>query len=101
MSETPRAALERMASLARIELTGAEAAELAPQLARILEAFEVLARQGGAAPSSASAAAEGRLRPDALAPCLERDRLLANAPEAHAGFFAVPRTLGGAPGEGA
>ena len=87
----------RCASLARISIGPEEAARIAPQFARILEAFQVLARERFPDVGSGAAGTDGRTRPDEPRPSLERARVLANAPEQDGEFFAVPKTVGGAP----
>jgi aspartyl-tRNA(Asn)/glutamyl-tRNA(Gln) amidotransferase subunit C len=88
----------RVAALARLELSPADAARYQSQLARILElvgqvaaaAFEA---SGGAASDDAAAAGE---RADAVLPSLAADVALANAPDARrpAGLVRVPKVIG-------
>lgn len=83
------------ARLARLELSGERAAELAPQFARILEAFGRLAELDRDA--AASAPFDGPrdvLRDDVARPGLERERFLAAAPEHTATHLRVPRAVG-------
>lgn len=93
------AALERVARLARIDLSGARRERLAADLARVLAAFESLAvvDVAGVEPLHQPLVGAGTTRDTRLAPPeapLPRDVLLANAPAAQAGFFGVPKTVG-------
>lgn len=95
--ETVRA----LARLARLELDEDELARLAPELERILTAFEVLARHPAAAspratPAIATTPASApRTREDEPVRSLARDELLSAAPAHEDGFFVVPRTIAG------
>ena len=89
-----------LARLARLELTEEELARFAPELARILGAFEVLARhvprsRRGPAREALPMPGVPRTREDVPLPSLDRDELLAAASESQDGFFAVPKTVGG------
>jgi aspartyl-tRNA(Asn)/glutamyl-tRNA(Gln) amidotransferase subunit C len=94
--ETVRA----LAQLARLELSEEELQRFAPELERILEAFEVLARPtpGTARASSATPAlpkpAVARTREDVPMQSLEREALLSSASASEDGFFVVPKTVG-------
>jgi aspartyl-tRNA(Asn)/glutamyl-tRNA(Gln) amidotransferase subunit C len=88
--------IDRIAALARLELTGEERTRFAAQLTAILAyADQVQAADTAAAAPPAEAAAP-RLRDDDPRPCLERGEVLAQAPAADraAGLFTVPRVLG-------
>ena len=98
MSETlTRADVERIATLARLELTADEVALFAAQLTAILayadQVQQVDTSGVSTAPPSAGIA---RLRDDAPAPSLDRDVILEQAPAADrtAGLFKVPRVIG-------
>lgn len=84
------------ARLARLELSGERAAELAPQFARILQAFGSLAAHGphGAPDPSASSEARDVTRADVARPGLAREAFLARAPERTAEHLRVPRAVG-------
>lgn len=90
--------VERVARLARLELTPAEKELFARQLADIL----AYARQvqdvdtAGVPPMAHALSIAGTLRDDVPAPSLRRDEVLAAAPDADttAGLFKVPRVLG-------
>jgi aspartyl-tRNA(Asn)/glutamyl-tRNA(Gln) amidotransferase subunit C len=96
--ETVRA----LAALARLELSAEELERFAPELERILAAFETLARPHPVArhaPSSPPALpmpAVARTREDVPVPSLGRDELLASASASEEGFFVVPKTVGDA-----
>jgi aspartyl-tRNA(Asn)/glutamyl-tRNA(Gln) amidotransferase subunit C len=111
MSATDPESLRTLASLARLELGEDELRAFAPELERILAAFEVLARHTPAPPPPLLAAAPpsrarpgrssgparpGHTREDEPLPSLPRERLLAAAPASEDGFFVVPKTVGGA-----
>jgi len=87
----------RIAELARLELTPGEAELFAPQLTSILD---YAARVQEVQTTDLTALADGKntapvLREDAVTPGLERDEVLANAPDAakSAGLFRVPKVL--------
>ena len=84
------------ARLARLELAEAELERLAPQLARILDAFRALERFP-VRPGSGEATTLDRSRADEPAPSLPRDAVLSAAPASADGFFVVPRAIGGEP----
>jgi aspartyl-tRNA(Asn)/glutamyl-tRNA(Gln) amidotransferase subunit C len=106
MSATDPESLRTLANLARLELGEDELRAFAPELERILAAFEVLARHTPAADRARPAAASpgkssgharpGHTREDEPLPSLPRERLLAAAPASEDGFFVVPKTVGGA-----
>jgi aspartyl-tRNA(Asn)/glutamyl-tRNA(Gln) amidotransferase subunit C len=92
-----RADVERIAALARLELTDDEAVRFAEQLTAILAyADQVQQVDTSAVDAGSPAATAARWREDLLAPSLDRDVLLAQAPaaDAAAGLFKVPRVLG-------
>ena len=84
------------ARLARLELSGERAAELAPQFARILQAFGSLAKlePRAAADPFAAAGARDVTRADVARPGLAREAFLAAAPERTAEHLRVPRAVG-------
>ena len=89
--------VDRIAALARLELTDDERARFATQLSAIL-AYADQVQQAETSASAADAAAPGdsRMRADTLLPSLDRDVVLEQAPAADhgAGLFKVPRVLG-------
>ena len=88
----------RVASLARLELSPAEADHYRAQLARIVEFVARVATDGTGTPEdrvSVEAATAGE-RPDAAQASLAADAALANAPDAarSPGLVRVPKVLG-------
>ena len=85
-----------LARLARIELTPAELAHLAPQLDVILESVARVADVAAddVPPSSHALPLTNVFRKDELRPSLPRDLVLAAAPAAEQDRFRVPRILG-------
>jgi aspartyl-tRNA(Asn)/glutamyl-tRNA(Gln) amidotransferase subunit C len=95
--------VRRIATLARLELTADEIEMFAEQLTAILayagQVQQVDTSDANAASSSASAGSTDPAhigRSDDLTPCLPRDTVLEQAPDADrsAGVFNVPRVLG-------
>ena len=87
--------IDRIASLARIELDDQEREEFAPQLARILDHFQALSEIGSApAAAQAQRPAAAVLREDSPGAGLEKSRLLDGAPGSRDGYFCVPKTVG-------
>jgi len=88
--------VDRIATLARLELTGDERARFAAQLSAILAYADQVQQvdTSGAAPDEG--AGGSRMRDDEPAPSLDRERVLSQAPAADraAGLFKVPRVLG-------
>ncbi len=92
--------VRRIASLARIAITDEEAARLAPELGNILGWIEQLGEvdTSDVQPMTAVIANTLRLRDDVvnadpLTGGNVRDAVLANAPQAEHGFFAVPKVI--------
>ncbi len=88
-----------VAHLARLELTEEELDLFTGQLAEVLDhAADVSSLDlTGVAPTAHAMAVTNVLRPDEVAPCLDRDEVLAQAPAAEDQRFRVPRILGEAP----
>lgn len=84
-----------VASLARLALDDDEVAQLAPQLARILAYAEQVGEVAAedVPPTAHPYALANVLREDEVGPSLERDELLAGAPEVEDDRFAVPRIV--------
>jgi len=85
-----------IAALAELELDAAEVETFTKQLAEIL-AYATDIRQletAGIPPTASVVFRAPAERPDDARPCLDRDSALANAPEAGAGMFKVPRVIG-------
>jgi aspartyl-tRNA(Asn)/glutamyl-tRNA(Gln) amidotransferase subunit C len=91
--------VEHVANLARLALTGDEVERFTEQLAVILEHAEDVAALDleGVEPTAHPLPLVNVLRPDDVRPCLDREEVLAQAPEAEDGRFRVPRILGEAP----
>ena len=94
------ATVKRIASLARIAITDEDAARMAPELGNILGWIEMLEEVDttGIEPMTAVIPNTLRLRDDVVnANPLTgggiREQVLANAPVAEHGFFAVPRVV--------
>ena len=90
--------VERIATLARLELTPDEVTLFAGQLTAILAYADQVQQVDTSGIEVAPAAASGdtAARDDVPAPSLDRDLVLAQAPSADrvAGLFKVPRVLG-------
>ena len=89
------ATVKRIASLARIAITDADAERLAPELNNILGWIDELQEvdTSGVEPMTAVIPNTLRLRDDVVTEGDIRDRVLANAPQAEHGFFAVPKVI--------
>jgi aspartyl-tRNA(Asn)/glutamyl-tRNA(Gln) amidotransferase subunit C len=85
----------RIATLARIKLPEAEQEHLAGELSHILSWIEQLNEvdTSGVEPMSSVAAVTLPMREDKVTDGNCRDKILANAPEAARGFFAVPKVV--------
>ncbi|HEX2858324.1 MAG TPA: Asp-tRNA(Asn)/Glu-tRNA(Gln) amidotransferase subunit GatC [Propionibacteriaceae bacterium] len=94
MSLTPDD-VARLAALARIELSPAELAKLAPQLDVILESVASVAAvaAGDIPPTSHALPLVNVFRDDVVTGSLTQEQVLANAPDAETGRFRVPRIL--------
>lgn len=90
--------VERVAQLARLELTADEKNLFARQLAAVLAYAEQVGAvdTAGVVPTSHALASPASMREDETAPSLPREEALASAPDADrdAGFFKVPRVIG-------
>ena len=88
-----------VARLARLDLSDDELEEFTDQLGAVLEhARDVEALDTASVPPTAHPLPLSNvLRQDVVVPCLDRDEVLAEAPESEAGLFRVPRILGEAP----
>ena len=89
--------VEKVAKLARLELTESEQAAFAKQLSQILTHVETLKQYDttGVEPT-ATATVPGQtnvFRPDIVRSSLSVDRAVANAPESVDGFFVVPKII--------
>jgi aspartyl-tRNA(Asn)/glutamyl-tRNA(Gln) amidotransferase subunit C len=89
------AQVRKIASLARIAVSDEEAAAMSHELNNILGWVEQLGEvdTNGVEPLAAVIPNQLRLRDDAITDGNVRDRVLANAPRAEHGFFAVPKVI--------
>jgi len=87
--------VRHIARLARIAMSDEEIERLAPELNNILGWVEQLAEVNtdGVEPLTAVIDQKLRLRDDVVDDGDIRDEVLANAPEAQHGFFAVPKVI--------
>lgn len=89
----------KVASLARLTLSDEELSTFTGQLQSILDhARDVAALDlGDVEPTAHPYPMHDVTRPDVVAPCLDRDEVLAEAPATEDGMFRVPPVLGEAP----
>ncbi|MES2157805.1 MAG: Asp-tRNA(Asn)/Glu-tRNA(Gln) amidotransferase subunit GatC [Pseudomonadota bacterium] len=87
--------VKKIASLSRISVTDAEAEAMVPEFNNILGWVEQLGEVDvtGIEPMTAVIPNHLRLREDAVTDGNVRDKVLANAPQAEHGFFAVPKVI--------
>jgi aspartyl-tRNA(Asn)/glutamyl-tRNA(Gln) amidotransferase subunit C len=87
--------VRHIAKLARIAMSDEEIERLAPELNNILGWVEQLGEvdTAGVEPLTAVIDQKLRLRDDVVTQGNIRDEILANAPEAQHGFFAVPKVI--------
>ncbi|MBL8769603.1 MAG: Asp-tRNA(Asn)/Glu-tRNA(Gln) amidotransferase subunit GatC [Planctomycetes bacterium] len=90
-----RATVDKVARLARLELTDAQRDQYAAQLSAILAHFESLRALDttGVEPSVYAVDLVGRPRPDEPGPTAGHDALLSNAAAHREGFYVVPRVI--------
>ena len=84
-----------VAKLARLALTDDEVELFGAQLGDLLEHVDALAKLDVSAVAATAQVVESRNveRDDELAPCLDREVVLAQAPQRAGGFFRVPRII--------
>lgn len=89
------ATVKKVASLARIAISDADAERLAPELNNILGWIEQLGEVDTAKvePMTAVIANTLRLRADVVTEGQQRDAVLQNAPQGEHGFFTVPKVV--------
>jgi aspartyl-tRNA(Asn)/glutamyl-tRNA(Gln) amidotransferase subunit C len=89
------ATVRKIASLARIAVTDAQVEAMVPELNNILGWIEQLGEvdTSGVEPMTAVIPNTLRLREDVVTDGDVRDAVLANAPQAEHGFFAVPKVI--------
>ena len=94
MSVSPEQ-VRHIAKLARIAMSDEELDRLLPELNNILGWVEQLGEVNtdGVEPLTAVIEQKLRLREDAITDGDIRDQVLANAPDAQHGFFAVPKVI--------
>ncbi|WP_300397305.1 Asp-tRNA(Asn)/Glu-tRNA(Gln) amidotransferase subunit GatC [uncultured Sphingobium sp.] len=87
--------VKKIASLSRISVTDTEAEAMVPELNNILGWVEQLGEVDvtGVEPMTAVIPNHQRLRDDVVTDGNVRDKVLANAPQAEHGFFAVPKVI--------
>ena len=85
----------KIASLARIRMGGDALDNMVPELNNILDWVEQLGEVDvtGVEPMTAVIPNHQRLRDDVVTDGNARDKVLANAPQAEHGFFAVPKVI--------
>ena len=89
------ATVRHIARLARLQMSDAEIQALVPELNNILGWVEQLGEVNtdGVEPLTAVIEQKLRLRDDAVSDGDCREAVLANAPDAQHGFFAVPKVI--------
>ena len=87
--------VRHVAKLARIAMSDAEVEKMVPEFNNILKWVEQLGEvdTDGIEPLAAVIPNQLRLRDDVITDGEIRDRVLANAPQAEHGFFAVPKVI--------
>ena len=87
--------VDRVAHLARLDLSDEMAEKMAGQLSQVLDLFAKLNEldTAGVEPLSHPGALASVLRDDVPAGSLPREAALQNAPDAADGFFRVPRVI--------
>ncbi|KMY66071.1 glutamyl-tRNA amidotransferase [Desulfocarbo indianensis] len=90
-----RQEVAHVAQLARLRLSEGQMERLTGQLNDILASMEKLNQLDTAGVASTNHALEltGALREDEVRPSLERERVLANAPDSNGESFVVPRVI--------
>jgi aspartyl-tRNA(Asn)/glutamyl-tRNA(Gln) amidotransferase subunit C len=89
------AAVARIARLARIRVTEDEKTNLAAELSQVMDWIDELRSVDteGVEPMTSVVGARLKTRQDVVTLNVTRDEVLANAPEAMAGFFTVPKVV--------
>ncbi len=89
------AAVARIARLARIRVTDDEKTHLAAELSQVMAWVDELQSVDteGVEPLTSVVGARLKTRADIVTLNVTRDDILANAPEAMAGFFTVPKVV--------
>jgi len=89
------AAVARIARLARIRVTDDEKTNLAAELSQVMDWIDELQSvdTDGVEPLTSVVGARLKTRADVVTQYVTRDEVLANAPEAMAGVFTVPKVV--------
>lgn len=89
--------VEKVALLARLNLSAEELSQFTGQLASILDYVEQLSELDvtDVPPTTRAIDMSNVLRPDDLKPFPQREQILAVAPDAEGDFFRVPKIMGG------
>jgi aspartyl-tRNA(Asn)/glutamyl-tRNA(Gln) amidotransferase subunit C len=93
--EITKQEVEKVAKLARLELTDNEKAAFTKQLSQILTHVETLKQYDtiGVEPTATVLGQVNVFRPDITRPSLAVEHAVANAPESAGGFFVVPKII--------
>jgi aspartyl-tRNA(Asn)/glutamyl-tRNA(Gln) amidotransferase subunit C len=93
--EITKQEVEKVAKLARLELTESEQAAFTTQLSQILTHVETLKQYDttGVEPTATVLGQVNVFRQDSVSPSLSIDRAMDNAPESIDGFFVVPKII--------
>jgi aspartyl-tRNA(Asn)/glutamyl-tRNA(Gln) amidotransferase subunit C len=93
--EITKQEVEKVAKLARLEISEAEQAAFAKQLSQILTHVETLKQfdTAGIEPTATVLGQVNVFREDIVQPSLPVEKALANAPEREADGFAVPKII--------
>ncbi len=95
MAKITRDEVERVARLARLELSEAEREQMTAQLDSILAYMDALNEvdTSGVEPTTTVVPMASVMREDTMRPGLSQEEALANAPDPVDGFFRVPRII--------
>lgn len=87
--------IRHVAALARIALTDEEIARFSKELGELLEHVRALERLDTQSVAATAQVVESRnvVREDRERPCLDREEVLAEAPQRQGAFFRVPRII--------
>ena len=93
--EITKQEVEKVAKLARLQLTDIEKAAFTKQLSQILTHVDTLKQYDtiGVKPTATVPGQANVFRPDMVRPSLSVDYAVANAPESTDGFFVVPKII--------
>jgi aspartyl-tRNA(Asn)/glutamyl-tRNA(Gln) amidotransferase subunit C len=88
--------VQKVALLARLQLTPAETTQFAGQLGEIIDYFQQLEELDvtDVSPTARAIDVSNIVRPDQLEPYGKREQLLAIAPDPDGEFFRVPKIMG-------